>query len=94
MLGILDQMRITGCWIWEDAESIQPSSFVVQARRLSTERERYSARSPSRAVAELEPELTPWLSAGWNKAAWAGVIGLNGCHLVPGSYLSEAAPET
>lgn len=66
MLGILGQMRITGCWIWEDAKSIQPNSSVVQARRLSREGKtlsqatqpgggRAGARTDALAVGRMEP---------------------------------------
>lgn len=104
MLGILGQMRITGCWIWIQHVPMldlgrcreHPAQLLCGPGEEAEQRQKdtHSARSPSRAVAELEPGLMPWLLAGWNQAAWARVIGLNGCHLVPGSYLSEAAPET
>lgn len=66
-------------------------------RKLNPERESGLARSPSRVVAELKPELTPldFLDGGMVEEGWLGWgHWVNGCHLPPGSNLSEAAPET
>lgn len=68
------------------AESIQPKSFVVQTGRLSTERERGSARLPSSSAGVRTDSP--------DGSRMEGVTGLNGCHRAPGSYLSETAPET
>lgn len=48
-------------------------------------------------MAKPEPELIPsdvLGGAGPREAGRAGLSGLNGYHLAPGSYLSEAASET
>lgn len=68
MPGIMCQIRITERCIWEDGESIPCNSFGKQMRRLSPERERSSARSPSRVMAELESELTLPDSLGRGRA--------------------------
>lgn len=60
-------------------------------KSLSPEGHRGPARSPSLLLTELL--LPPWVLTG-QRETWAGVTGSNGFHLVPGSYLSEAAPET